>query len=449
MFGIPIINNAPYTLTAWVNNPEASQIETVANLMPVGNDLATVELRNGLNPSEGIVAHNASFENAGTPAALKQGCWQHWVVTFDGFNERVYCDGKQVSEKNIFLMLRPGGTVTIGAGGAGGNPFTGYLHSLRLYCRPFTAADVAKDMAERKTFSAAEPARLQTSTSASSDSYALNVNRISPDDVEVSVIDGNGNTAPAGFNDYVFAAGTTPACLDNAAKAAVATKVLRIPEGGKTKVYARVTDMFGNEKPVIVAEAGNVKAEFTDMARSLTTARNGKPFVLESESTDLNSDPKRNGPMVTVDVDGDFVMECSLDDMPGLTEKRVPAYNEAGLIVAGLSADGTEQHLLQLGVFPHFNCGNMLTVLDGESRRQYPNNRGFDFDRRLIVERRGDMLYARTCNADGVITEMPGSPVRCPEYLRGKVKVGLYQTTYSDTKASATLSGLKVWVKSK
>jgi len=113
--------------------------------------------------------------------------------------------------------------------------------------------------------------------------------------------------------------------------------------------------------------------------------------------------------------------------------------------LAGETSDGQSQQLVQLGVFPHYNCGNMLTVLDGMSRRQFPNNKGYSFDRLLQIERRGDTLHARTCGIDGIWKEMPGSPFACPQSLKGKVKAGLYQTTYSENKAAATLSGFKLW----
>lgn len=439
--------NAPYTITAWTLNPEASQIETVANLMPVSNDLATIELRNGINPKEGIVAHNASFENAGVATALKQSQWQHWTVTFDGFNERVYCDGKQVSEKNIFLMLRPGGHITIGADAGGGNPFTGYLHSLKVYNRPFTAEEVKADMAARKTISKAELDKFSAATAAESGNYTLKAVRLTPEDVEISFVDDKGNAAKAGFGDYAFAMGKDESCLNNATKSALPVCVMHTTDAQNDKVYAQMTDMSGQTMPVLSVDLSEVKTKFNDLATPATKGNNGKGLVLESSSTDFNGDPKLNGPTETVDVEGDFVLVVQLDDMTGLTEKSVPAYNEAGIILIGETPDGQSQQLVQLGVFPHYNCGNMLTVLDGMSRRQYPNNKGYNFDRLLMIERHGDTLHARTCGVDGMWKEMPGSPFACPQMLKGKVKAGLYQTTYSENKAAATLSGLHVWLK--
>jgi len=439
--------NAPYTITAWTLNPEASQIETVASLMPVGNDLATIELRNSTNPKEGIVAHNASFENTGAATALKQGQWQHWAVTFDGFNERVYCDGKQVSEKNIFLMLRPGGTVTIGADAGGGNPFTGYLHSLRMYNHPFTTEEVKADMAARKTLSKTELDKLSAAAAAENNSYTLKAVRLTPKDIEVSIVDNKGYTAKSGFGDYAFAIGNDKSCLNGATKSALPVCVMRTDKAPSGKVYAQMTDMLGQTMPAMSVDLSKIKADFNDLAAPKTKGSDSKHFVLESSSTDFNSDPKLNGPTETVDVEGDFVLVAQFDDMTGLAEKAVPAYNEAGIILTGETSDGQSQQLVQLGVFPHYNCGNMLTVLDSMSRRQFPNNKGYSFDRLLQIERRSDMLHARTCGIDGIWKEMPGSPFACPQSLKGKVKAGLYQTTYSENKAAATLSDLHIWLK--
>jgi len=426
-----LIYNAPYTLTAWVNNPEASAIETVANLVPVGNDLATIELRNGTNPAEGIVAHNASFENAGAPSAIKAGVWQHWVVSFDGFYECVYCDGKLVSEKNIFLMLRPGGEITIGSDGQGANPFTGYLHSLRLYNYPFSKEEVALDMANRKQLSSEEIAQLKQSLG--SEEYILKAKRITPQDVELSFIDKDGNVASSGFADFAFAVGNDSTCLDNATATATPTCIVRT----SGKIFARATSMFGDKQKVQSIDAKKLKASVKEIAAIKEAT------ILESSATDMSNDPTKNGPTKTFNVEGDFIAECHLDDMSGLSEKSVPAYNEAGLVIIGDNGDGSQQ-LVQLGVFPHFNCGNMLTILDNYARRQYPNNKGFDFNRTMQLERHGNIIHARTLGSDGTWQEMLGSPFECLSAMKGKVKVGVYQTTYSDNKASATLSGVKV-----
>lgn len=427
--------NAPYTITAWINNPEAGAVETVANLMPAGNDLATISLRNGTSKTEGIVAHNASFENAGATGSLRPGVWQHWVVTFDGFNERVYCDGRKVSEKNIFLMLRPDGVVTVGAEADGGNPFTGWLHALRVYNYPFSEADVAHDSQSLSKVpqTAMEQLRAQSATGA----FRLMAHRVTPSDVEVTVMQSDGKPALSGFGDYAFSFGTDSTCLAAAVPSAVPSTIIRVGEG-KGNIFAQVTNMFGERQPALNFDPATVKGDLT------THARIAQPTTLESASTFLDADASHNGPMKLFTVEGDFVMECHLDDMTGLADHAVPGYNEAGLVLVGTTSDGKQQ-LVQLGAFPHYNCGNMLTIVSEQGRRQYHNSMGYEFHRTMQIERRGDIVYARTLGNDGVWHTMPGSPFTCPSSLRGAIKVGLYQTTYSDAKASATLSSFSLW----
>lgn len=61
-----------------------------------------------------------------------EGKWTHLTVTYDGWIERVYCNGKKIHEQNNFIMLRPEGNVVIGADGNATNNFVGYIHSLSV-----------------------------------------------------------------------------------------------------------------------------------------------------------------------------------------------------------------------------------------------------------------------------------------------------------------------------
>ena len=121
-------------------------------------------------------------------------------------------------------------------------------------------------------------------------------------------------------------------------------------------------------------------------------------------------------------MEGDFVVMATVDDIDGLTERKIKGWNDGGILVA---ADST---YYQLGAFPLYNCGNMFTILSPEGRPQFPNYTGYDFHRHLQIERRGNKIFART-SADGKSWEnMPGSPV---EVSQSKVGIGSYQSTYS------------------
>ena len=137
-----------------------------------------------------------------------------------------------------------------------------------------------------------------------------------------------------------------------------------------------------------------------------------------------------------MELSGDFVVMVTVDDMEGLSQRNVKGFNECGILIED---DGT---YYQLGAFPLYNCGNMLTQLNHRGRPQYPNYKGYDFDRHMHFERRGNQLFART-SADGKTwSNMPGSPITVKA---AKLKVGAYQTTYSQNTSWAKMSNYIIY----
>lgn len=158
--------------------------------------------------------------------------------------------------------------------------------------------------------------------------------------------------------------------------------------------------------------------------------------TLSATSPDFLSDPLKNGGYIYKEVEGDFVMMASFSDMEGLAEHQVKGYNECGLLVK----EG--ETLYQLGVFPLYNCGNMLTITNHEGRPQYPNYKGYDFDRILQFERRGNQLFARTSHDGQIWHNMPGSPM---DVMTPTLSIGVYQTTYSDNLSWAKLKDIFIY----
>lgn len=119
-------------------------VATVASLTSSQADLATTELRQGFDSASGLMNHNGSFESFGAPKEIKEGegKWQLWIVTFDGWEEKAYLNGRLVHEQNNFLMIRPEGHITIGADGGGANCFMGYISSLLIMPKSMTQEDV-------------------------------------------------------------------------------------------------------------------------------------------------------------------------------------------------------------------------------------------------------------------------------------------------------------------
>ena len=159
-------------------------------------------------------------------------------------------------------------------------------------------------------------------------------------------------------------------------------------------------------------------------------------FTLETKTESFNDAPFANGGEAYMELSGDFVVMATVDDMEGLSQRSVKGFNECGILI---EADGT---YYQLGAFPLYNCGNMLTQLSHRGRPQYPNYKGYDFDRYMHFERRGNQLFART-SADGKTwSNMPGSPITVKA---AKLKVGAYQTTYSQNYSWAKLGNYVIY----
>lgn len=435
--------NAPYTVTAWILNPDVSEMETVAQLMPVGNDLATVELRNGRSRNEGLVAHNASFENAGNPTAVKEGQWQHWTLTFDGFMERIYCGYELVSEKNIFLMLRPSESITLGSRFDGQNPFSGYLHSISIYDRAFSLADIDLEMSKPSNF---DPATLKSMAEKSplmTKKLKLNVNALSPQMVIATVTDADGKALEKGIYNLSFSSGNDSTSIATANPTSETSQVLTIQ--GKN-VYAKVRDVFGNEIPVLTAEAKNSEKDFIDLASEITKKGENGKVRLESAGTNLNDNPSMAGPIEAVEVEGDFVIQCRVSDLTGADRRNTPAYNEGGLILQLLHDN--RQSLVHLGVFPNYNCGNMLTVVNRGYRPQYPNGKGWNFDPWMQIQRIGNEFIFLTSKDGKTWTQMPANGRASFQQFNDKpLRVGIYQTTYSDNKAYVTFDNIHIWKK--
>jgi hypothetical protein len=170
----------------------------------------------------------------------------------------------------------------------------------------------------------------------------------------------------------------------------------------------------------------------------MMTAVSGVPadYSLSATSADFNHAPLSNGGQLVKELTGDFVVMARVKDMEGLADHSVKGYNEVGLMVIN------DDTYYQLGAFPLYNCGNMLTVLSRQGRPQYPNYKGYDFDPLLQFERRGNLLFARTSRDGQKWQNMPGSPI---ELTAPTVSVGVYQTTYSDNHSWAELTDFIIY----
>ena len=135
-FSLPatLQDNAPYTLEAWVLNDSIAENECVADFTTSHDELEKIMLVNGTEPRCGVINHYGWYEDAGYKGMKElTGRWQHIYICFDGRMEQVYINGEQVRGKDIQLLVKPSQFVTLGRNAEGEWPFTGYLHSLKLW----------------------------------------------------------------------------------------------------------------------------------------------------------------------------------------------------------------------------------------------------------------------------------------------------------------------------
>lgn len=135
-FGLPasMQDNAPYTLEAWILNPSIDANECVADFTTSHDELEKIMLVNGTEPRCGVINHYGWYEDVGHKEMKSlENKWQHIYICFDGRYEWVYINDQLISKKDIQLLIKPSQFITLGLNAEQNWPFTGYLHSLKLW----------------------------------------------------------------------------------------------------------------------------------------------------------------------------------------------------------------------------------------------------------------------------------------------------------------------------
>ena len=448
--GLPAYMNysAPYTVEAWVLNPEVDRNECIVQLIPDRHDLSTVELCNGSDPQNGLMMHNASFENSGSPFIKEhEGQWQHWVVSYDGYMERHYLNGRKVSEKNMMLVLRPGRYIQIGSSFEGNAPFNGYLHALNIYDRALSADEVATRFAAPLDYDLAAAEKLQRKAARDELKGArLAVEAITPTLVSVQlekkVMNKENKTAKQysllqpGFNKV------SAVCLQDYSLQDGKT-LIALPKEGKYTIQAIANLGEKDAKKIASQTITTSSDDFRVVSPTLGEGPGAGSLTLTSRGRNFNAFSSENGPLKYELITGDFVAICHLSDLTGRDRRRTPSYNEGGLMVLDDSKPDNQQ-IVQMGIFPNYNCGNMLTTVSHHGRRpQFPRGNGWQYDPWLMIERQGDTFIVRTSPDGKQWTETTGSPVELS--MPSTVKVGLFQVTYTDNEASATFDHFTIY----
>ncbi len=127
-------DNAPYTLEAWILNPEIDVNECYIDLTTSHDELEKIMGVNGTEPRCGVMQHYGWYEDSGWDKVKEmEGKWQHIYVAFDGRIERVYINDNLVSEKDIQLLVKPSQYVTLGRNAEKEWNFSGYINSIKFH----------------------------------------------------------------------------------------------------------------------------------------------------------------------------------------------------------------------------------------------------------------------------------------------------------------------------
>ena len=134
MLPATIRDNAPYTIEAWILNPTIEENECVLDMTSTHNELEKLMLVNGTEPRCGVMNHYGFYEDAGyKDMKTLEGKWQHVIVSFDGRIETVSINGKEISKKDIQLLMKPSQFMMLGKNAEWAWPFTGYIHSIKVW----------------------------------------------------------------------------------------------------------------------------------------------------------------------------------------------------------------------------------------------------------------------------------------------------------------------------
>lgn len=465
--GKAFVGNSPYTFNAWIYMESVKKFEFLADLTPSGGELQKVLFGYGTDPNSGIIAHHAAPEDMGIENVTAKPEWMLLTAVYDGFMERIYLNGQLVKEKNIVLRLPLSDFVTIGT--KVGDPlqsFKNAVHSLSLYDTPLTGEEIA---AIYKKGIPDSPYLKESEKMNDLEALSVKVSAcaISPNIIRIST--------NMFSNEYSLAI-----CVENKTTGKNSGWIKEadyLDENLKAETTYQYTiklkDTFGNIKEIENITVRTDSKQFntfiddfsgkqdwikkTDIKNSIWTGISGYRLeeceaavkdgrlILASGGRNFQANGKDNGPFLYREVAGDFLAEVEIADFSGLSTKRGVNFNEGGLMVMLQEVTaGKEQELLHLGTFPYYNVGNMLTVLS-HGRPQFRNDKAWEMDRFLQVERRGEYFFFRTSVDGKTWVNMQGSPFHYPEAAQKSVKIGLYQVTYTPDKGYVAFDNFKLW----
>ena len=144
-FGVPqsLSGNSSYSLSLWVNNPTIERFEQLLAWSSGPQELGKAVFGYGSDPKQGAVIHG-SWPDMGYASVPSPNTWHHLVLSFDGYEESIYVDGKLQRKENRMLFVNPAVSFVLGASDMLDQHFSGYVASLKLYNTSLDEESVAK-----------------------------------------------------------------------------------------------------------------------------------------------------------------------------------------------------------------------------------------------------------------------------------------------------------------
>lgn len=140
--------NAPFTVSAWVCNPEIETGECIVSWNSRRNMLQAsyAAMMYGTGPY-GAVAHGDGYVDVAFNEVPEAKKWHHLAITFDGMCEYVYVNG-QLDRQFPLMLFVEAEQIKIGASGERSENFTGSVTGVRLYDGFSTEAEIKVIMNE-------------------------------------------------------------------------------------------------------------------------------------------------------------------------------------------------------------------------------------------------------------------------------------------------------------
>lgn len=149
-FKVPqsLAGNSPYTVSMWINNPRIDRFESVVAWSKGNQDISKAIVGYGKDAQRGAVTHGA-WPDMGFKTLPQEDQWHHIIISFDGYMERIYVDGKLQREENRMLFVHPADYFVVGASDLLDQHFSGYIADIKM-----ANVDLSADIKnEEKTFS--------------------------------------------------------------------------------------------------------------------------------------------------------------------------------------------------------------------------------------------------------------------------------------------------------